>query len=123
VDRVYRLGKHIDVLEVKASSKLGLHDLANWLMKAVEPKTEEAVYTFKGGRLNTYLERNGFSLRELVEEGYELRFNLFIYDADPHLAPELLELFRSGARKIYIKGGDGVRQDARITLVLTQHWD
>jgi hypothetical protein len=122
VDRVYRLGKHIDVLEVKASSKLGLHDLANWLMKAVEPKTGEAVYTFKGGRLATYLRRNDFILHDLLEEGHELRFNLFLYDADPHLTPELLDLFKSGTRKIRIEGVDGI-EGAEITLVRTQHWD
>jgi hypothetical protein len=123
VDRVYRLGNYIDVLEVKSSSRLGLHDLANWLIKAVEPKTGKATYTFNGERLNTYLERNGFTLQKLLNAGYELRFNLFIYDENPHLAPELLELFKSGTRKISIAGGIGAAENAEITLVRTLHWD
>ncbi len=119
VDRVFRHGKVIHVLEVKAASKLGLHDLKNWLRRSVDPRTGDTVFLFNGTRLREYLRRAGHLRPEELLDGRELRFNLFVYDANPRLTEELLELFKTGKRKI---SADGIK-DLDITLVLTRKWN
>jgi hypothetical protein len=120
VDRAYRVGKLIDVLEIKAASELGFHNLKNWLRKSVDPKTGRPTYLFNGGRLDEYLRRAGQTrLARLIENKSQLRFNLFIYDEAPRLTPELMELFGSGTRRISIEDFEG----SEIILTWTKHWE
>jgi hypothetical protein len=119
VDRVFRHGNVIHVLEVKASSKLGLHDLKNWLRKSVDPGTGQTVFLFNGNRLREYLNRAGHSRLDTLLTGRQLHFNLFVYDANPRLTEELLELLKTGKKKISAEGMNNVE----ITLTLTRHWN
>jgi hypothetical protein len=118
VDRVCRVGNIIHVVEAKAAAALGMHDIANWLRKIVDSKTGRVSYEFNGERLRKYLAKaTGRNARTIIE-GRELQFNLFVYDKNPQLARELLDLFESGKVKIPVSDFENIT----ITLVLNKYW-
>jgi hypothetical protein len=114
---VVRTGNLIDVVEAKALSRVGHSHLKRWLIKRTDP-TGKTVYEFNGEALAKYLRRNDRDLSNLLRNGHQFRYHLFVYDPSPGLSSELMELFGASAR-IPIKEFPG----NEIILTWTRHWD
>jgi hypothetical protein len=117
-DRVLQAGNIVDVVEVKALGRaIGHGDIKTWLLKTVD-ENGDTIYQFNGPKLDQFLRRAGTSLRDLLGAGKQIRYNLFIYDANPSVAGDLANIFSPGTR-IPIKGIPG----AEIVLDTSSHWD
>lgn len=106
--------KRFDVFDAKASPLVGYEDLSVWLPR-VKGAGGKYVYQFNGERLAKYLEKNNHKLSEVLGEGKELRFHIFIYDPRASLSSELEELFTK-TRLVDIKGYPG-----KVKLEVTRH--
>ena len=119
-DRVLKTGPFIDVLEVKAFGNVGLSHLGKWIVKRPDPENPgKFIYEFNGDILEQHLRAAGQQTLEQLLNRHTLRYHLFIYAPDTALTRELADLFSGNTRSISIRN----REDKRIILAMTRHWD